>query len=226
MIYLKTKIWRAKKVQVIDKNKDYYDHCQFEFGPVDKTVTYDRRGSKILSEDEFFKYCIDRRIVNQNFYTHRYILLEVGCVQYILGFDNIKVNWIDRATDNYTISSDTFIRYSFNEGVHLCKAPVTLAHAVKKWKYDGKKYMSFLRSIQSPLDIQAVICNSEYAFENPILKNTQIPSIIPARDFYNALDNYFRSLYNDKTVEILNSDVDKAINHGFDKKISFRHPVK
>jgi hypothetical protein len=79
--------------------------------------------------------------------------------------------------------------------------------------------------IRSIWDIEI---EAEYNFglENPILKNTPIPSLIPAREIYNNLDNYFRSMRNDKTVELVNSDIDKAINHGFDKKTSFRHPIK
>jgi hypothetical protein len=81
-------------------------------------------------------------------------------------------------------------------------------------------------SLRSALDIDVEGDAKESALSNPILKDTPIPSIIPARDFYNAIDNYLRSKYNDKTIEIKNSDIDKAINHGFDKKTSFRHPVK
>ena len=55
-----------------------------------------------------------------------------------------------------------------------------------------------------------------------ILEKTGIPSIINAEDIYLAFDEYFRSLKDDIDVETDLTDNDKIINHGFDKKTSFR----
>ena len=58
-------------MQIIDKNKDYYDYCQFEFGPVDKTATFDRQGSKVLSEKEFLRqFC--RNKYSRKFFSDYY----------------------------------------------------------------------------------------------------------------------------------------------------------
>jgi hypothetical protein len=239
-------------MQIIDKNKDYYDYCQFEFGQVDKSATYDRRGSVLLTEDEFFKLCYGDilRYLNdheennkdahwyyfKSFIKKKYlyygwkepeyqVLLEIGNIQYVLLFKNTRYMWIDYATSNYKIRGDISILYKFDNNVHLCNKPITLRYFRNK---NEPHWKTGTPAMKSALDIgfDKIYHKNPLNIENPILKDTPIPAIIPARDIYNALDNYFRSMYNDKTVEIQNSDIDKAINHGFDKKTSFRNPVK
>jgi hypothetical protein len=190
-------------MQIIDKNKDYYDYCQFEFGPVDKTVTYVRQGH-IITEDYFYNYCY-----------MDFVLLEVGYIQYILESNNMK--WID----SFTVRGDVSIFRKFDENIHLCPEPMTIIHFKNR---NCKK--SKITDIKSIDDIDLDINEYNYGLRNPILKNTPIPSMIPARELYNALDNYLRSMNNDKNIEIVNSDLDKIINRGFDKKTSFRHPIK
>ena len=235
-------------MQIIDKNKDYYDHCQFEFGPVDKTTTFDRRGSKAITKKEFFRYCYknelsfrasDGKLIRYAYYGFRgekegqwfywrpdhatLVLLEVGNIQYVLELKNTRDMWINKTAGEFTIMGDVSILHRFDEGVHLCQKPVTLTHFGNKNIYNWR---SGNTSLRSALDIDVGKDTIKGVLENPILKNTPIPSVIPARDFYNAIDNYLRSMFNDKTIEIKNSDIDKAINHGFDKRTSFRHPVK
>ena len=245
---------KGKNMQIIDKNKDYYDYCQFEFGPVDKTAIFDRRGSKVLSKQEFLRqFCGNKysKFLSYNFSpkekegTWYYfddeerpypyysfdssdispLLLEAGSVQYVLELKNASYMWIRQADGGYeyTFRGDLSLVHSFDENVHLCHNPITLIHFRNK---NEDNWKSRDDTLKSALDIDVGEDTVKDALVNPILKDTPIPSIIPARDFYNALDNYFRSMYNDKTIEIKNSDIEKAINHGFDKKASFRHPVK
>ena len=125
-------------MQILDKNKDYYDCCQFEFGPVDKTVTYDRRGSFIIQEKLFY-----------NCYSTPILILEVGFIQYLIEFKTVK--WID----SFLVHDDMQVINKFEENIHLGQEPVSL-----------------------------------FPFK------------------------------------IVNSEIDKAVNHGFDKKTSFRHPIR
>lgn len=213
-------------MQIIDKNKDYYDYCQFEFGPVDKTATYDRRQSVIVTRENFYNYCYASQTSKNHWFERRtsyYILLEIGNIQYVLEFNNVDVKLINRETGEYSVKGDITVFNKFEENVHLCPKPVTLTHFDNRNRFNWKSGNTGIRSVN---DIKIKNDHLKFAFENPILKDTPVPSIIPARDFYNTLDNYFRSFQNDKTVEIVNSDIDKAVNHGFDKKTSFRHPVK
>ena len=58
----------------------------------------------------------------------------------------------------------------------------------------------------------------------PILKNTFIPKLVSAEECYRNIEEWLISQYNDVDQESEGlTDVDKAINHGFDKKTSFRN---
>ena len=221
-------------MQIIDKNKDYYDYCQHEFGPVDKTTAFDRRGSKVISEKDFFNHCykysLPRYLGKSKYWRYygfydmsQYMMLEIGNIQYILAFSKTEFKWIDQAASEYIIRGDVSVLHRFDEGVHLCRKPMTLVHFRNRLRFQGKGDPFPLRFTD---DIEILDKYRNYAIENPVLRDTPIPSIIPAREFYNALDNYFGSMHNDKSIEIINSDIAKAENHGFDKKTSFRHPIK
>ena len=73
------------------------------------------------------------------------------------------------------------------------------------WKYD--KY----RDIKKELPI-------------PFLRESVIPKYIPAELIYRGIDDYIRASKNDVDQESDGLiDIDKVINHGFDKRTSFRN---
>ena len=200
-------------MQIIDKYRDYYDWHQFEYGEVDKTATYDRRGSKIITNQDFFDYChFDEIKYNKfrNLQWHYFlkgclILFEVGRVQYILDY-----------------SGPIKVKYKFNENIKLCRKPVTLIHI----RIDIDPFRKKIKDLDNINHIKVQESEYQHAIEDAIWKETPIPSLIDSKEFYNNLENYFRSFYNDKTVEIQNTDLQKLENAGFDKKSSFRHPIK
>lgn len=58
----------------------------------------------------------------------------------------------------------------------------------------------------------------------PILKNTFIPKLVSAEECYRNIEEWLIAQHNDVDQESEGlTDVDKAINHGFDKKTSFRN---
>ena len=58
----------------------------------------------------------------------------------------------------------------------------------------------------------------------PLLRNTFITKYIPAELIYRGIDDYIRASKNDVDQESEGlTDVDKVINHGFDKRTSFRN---
>ena len=61
--------------------------------------------------------------------------------------------------------------------------------------------------------------------DKPLLRDTGIPALIPPFEIYKNLEMYISSLKTEKTVDIATND-EKIINHGFDMKSSFRHPIK
>ena len=132
-------------MQIIDKIKDYYDYLQYEFGQVDKDSTFDRRGSVLLSEEEFFKYCykdeVDRYFGYIKAYSHyRYeksncilVLLEIGNIQYILKFENMKIIIRNTITNEYTVKGNVLIDQIFDMGFHLLPDTITLTHFRKSY---------------------------------------------------------------------------------------------
>ena len=229
-------------MQIIDKIKDYYDYLQYEFGQVDKDSTFDRRRSVLLSEEDFFKYCYKDEVARYFRYIKKYshyryeesnyilVLLEIGNIQYILKYENMKIIIKNSITNEYSVKGNVLIDQIFNMGFHLLPDAITLTHFRERIKFEG--YQNHLQrwnrfhKMRDPTDIDVPAELYKDSFKNPILKNTLIPSIINDRDVYNALDNYFRSKYNEKVIDIKNTDIQKAENAGFDKKSSFRHPIK
>lgn len=61
-------------------------------------------------------------------------------------------------------------------------------------------------------------------YKVPILKNTWIPKHVSAQDAYIGIEEWLIAQHNDVDQESEGlTDVDKAINHGFDKRASFRN---
>ena len=58
--------------------------------------------------------------------------------------------------------------------------------------------------------------------ELPILANTSLTKLLDPDTIWKELSNYISSLKNDKNVDSGITDVEKVVNHGFDKKESFR----
>ena len=65
----------------------------------------------------------------------------------------------------------------------------------------------------------------ELLAEKPLLLDTGIPALIPPFEIYKNLEMYLSTSKTEKTVDIATND-EKIVNHGFDMKSSFRHPVK
>lgn len=62
-------------------------------------------------------------------------------------------------------------------------------------------------------------------YKNPILKDTWIPSFIPAQEIYDKIYDYI-SVTNEPNINDNRTDIQKLESKGFDKKSSFRHPIK
>jgi len=210
---------------ILDKNKDFYDYLSGIYG-VDKTITYDRRGSTVLTEKTLLNLIVPTEGSYREHYKNNFVLfiLEVGDIQYLIMVNEIKFK---KDTDEYYWGAlypveakfrlfKTFMDHKHYFEKEITLVPVRRLHTPFTWR--EKKFEVNNYSELEILDY--------YKVSNPIMKNTSIPSIIDATEVWKNLNNYISSKYNDKTITIVNSDVDKAVNHGFDKKTSFRHPIK
>jgi hypothetical protein len=74
------------------------------------------------------------------------------------------------------------------------------------------------------MNLNSIIINGEDSGTNsPILRNLEIQHIIPPLEIYTDIEYYIASRKDEQDVESKGiTDVEKAINHGFDKKTSFR----
>ena len=187
-------------MQIIDKNKDYYDYCQFEFGPVDKTATFDRRGSKVLNEQGFLRQFCGRSYFNRNFFSDyhdpkgekegtwyyfdvidsfRYdindcdispLLLEAGSVQYVLELKKASYMWIRQTDGKY--------EYTFRGDLSLVNRFDESAHLCEKpitlipFRNKIEDNWKSRNNLRSALDIDVGKDTVKGVLVNPILRDT------------------------------------------------------
>ena len=213
---------------IIDKNKDYYDYLGKTYG-VDKTIVYDRRGSIPLTAGSFLKTMAPAAInIGRHYYSgHEGVLfvLEVGTTQYLFGMHEIRYKSLTPLTSVYPDPYDC--KYElvsiFKDNKHYYDKEISIVPVEKNMFYGSNWRAWNKKEINSFAELREV---ENRRISNPILKDLFIPSLVKAEDIWKDLSNYISSKYNDKTITIVNSDVDKAVNHGFDKKTSFRNPIK
>jgi len=202
---------------IIDKNTDYYDHLGKIYG-VDKNIVYDRRGSVALSEKDLLVIADNSHPFGNP--RDSYIIVEIGYTQYLFSVSDFKYRKIYSAfNDIEEPYAATFkLIKTFKDQKHYGEASMSLIPVEKEyrgWRTFNKVPTSYseLKKRGGPV-------------LNPILKDTSFTSLLSQQDIWVDLSNYISSKYNDKTITIKNTDVDKLVNHGFDKRTSFRHPVK
>lgn len=201
---------------IVDKHKDFYDYYSHLYG-IDKKVVFDRRLSKRLSEQSFislFVHLSTRTPVNKK--SKRYVVLEVGTTQYLFKLHNFEVK------EEKVLDYDIEIIRVFRENKHLFKKPITIMSAdpAYVWSYrKGRRYLfdsSFDEAIQKTYNKVSL----------PILAATKLTTLLDPEKIWIELQTYISSLDNDVDTSTPMTDVEKAINHGFDKKTSFRNPIK
>jgi len=229
---------------IVDKHKDYYDYVSHVYG-VDKDTTFDRRGSCELSYSELIKKLIEVK----SFGDYNDFILEAGYTQYLFHYSNIKRRLTGNSTSKniwekceslsrrelkgssspeYIYDSDLTLKKIYNGSEHFGKKELSI---FLNWKhsmlyYHNRLYWKHeLNSLKNVVEIPDNLYD-EYCIELPILKNLKIPAFINAEDIWKGLSSYISSKYNDKTIEIKLTDEEKAVNHGFDKRESFRPHIK
>lgn len=217
---------------IIDKNKDYYDYLSHIYG-VDKKVTFDRRGSVVLEDTSqllltlFDGRDIDGVVKKKKIFWDRdyklYFILETGSVQYLFSVDNVEETKSDDIHFSVRITKvDVDLVHVFKENKNFFGSPLSLrkVRVEQSYAWKERKYRTIIT------DFKSTVKPSDKEIKLPIFSNTKIPAIIPAMDIWQNISTYISSLKTEKDVDIPLTDKDKLINHGFDTKTSFRHPVK
>ena len=203
---------------IIDSNKDYYDYVSHIYG-LDKKIVFDRRGSIRMESKDL----VDLRETRYYDGKTQFILLETGMVQYLLKLDNIVVvtdenkpknKHIDLSAYQHVKSFHVEIVEKFEDHKNVTGCPIAIRSVHNSWRspFYIKKFPTEYKDYKITDDIE---------LDLPILANTCITKIIPADEIWKNICNYISSLGNDKDVAQA-PDMEKIVNHGFDKKESFR----
>jgi hypothetical protein len=204
---------------IVDRHKDYYDYLVGIRGR-DEHVVFDRRSSIILypNDTEFAPYLSSQRLPDDkpkemrhvrdenDHWTYRmagkqyWFLLSIGYTHYKF----VTERWLNK---HGVLEKTTCIVKWRNSD------KITIGNSVLRIIFNGDHDWFF------PYDEKAKIA------ENPILKNTCIPSLISAETIYDTLYNYILATKEPPVADNRN-DIQKLESKGFDKKTSFRHPVK
>jgi hypothetical protein len=212
-------------VQIIDyKKKDYYDYVLYTLNDTDKFLTYDRKDPTILSDQNIIDMCVYDSIYGLREKYH--FLLEVGFIQYLFSVENV---YYDEELKKKCGAIN--FKKIYSDGKHYFEKEISF---IKRFDFCFKADWWRIRKNDeryeklSNFDFNKIIYEGrqEDIIPNPILKETKIPSFIEAKDIYINLLNYLSAQKNDKDYSTDLTDIDKAENHGFDKKTSFRNPIK
>ena len=198
---------------ILDKNKDFYDYYSHIYGE-DKSITFDRRGSVLCTGD---------MIVGSERNTHHhwgektntaFRILEVGYIQYLIKvYDIVFLNDFNRQIYGKLQSYKMVIQHVYRNNEHLYKTPISIHGMEAEWNYNAIEWIIPPRPVED---------DKFTPIELPILADTVLTKLISPEEIWKELSNYISSLKNDKNVDIGTTDIEKVVNHGFDKKESFR----
>lgn len=223
-------------MKIIDKNYDFYDYLQGVYP--DKTVTFDRRKSFILTKNEVRSGL--NNVVYGNVYHSKigqtlYALLQV-CNRFWLF--KVKVTSLNDYGDveDYTIDFVlTWTNYNVDRELfsfHYIELKGDDWFALWDAKSEDRKRKIVVDAInrnnykkEYNLGIQYFWHNGERTLKDiPLLKASGFAEFINPLDIYLAIEEYFSlertAAERRESIGLTNDD--KITNHGFDTKISFR----
>lgn len=193
-------------MKIISKAKDYYDYLSGIYG-IDEQIVYDRRnfeepfGNLSKFPTKFYNHHLEKN-EQTNF-----VLLEIGNIHYLFKTYEYITN---RNVDKFYKKEHELV-YKYKIDKKFSDVPVAMAYVDA---YIDKRTGEVI--IKNKI---GTIIN------NPILINTWIPTYIPANEIYELIYEYLISKREPK-INDNRTDVEKLEAKGFDKKISFRHPIK
>lgn len=198
---------------ILDKNKDFYDYFSHIYGE-DKSITFDRRGSSI---------CTDEMLIGSERATHHrwgdktntaFRLIEVGNIQYVIKiYDIVFLTDYKKQIYSELQSYKMKLDHVYRNNIHYFKSSISIHDLSVDFEY---KHMDWIYP-SKPVE------EGKYVpIELPIFAGTSLTGILNAEEIWKELSNYISSLKNDKAVDIGTTDIEKVVNHGFDKKESFR----
>lgn len=221
-------------MKIIDNKKDYYDYLGGIYG-IDNHVVYDRRGSNVLENqtlDEYFSkskmfrdapkmppskrkgrswrslvYGDEVFLGNENELRGEIMhgILEVGTTHYVFEIER-SLNEKDEV-----VLEGRLIEVKKGQP-KISEAPMSFFETIACYSWRSKK-----------VDVKIPTLRNKH-YDNPILKGTYLSQIAP-NEIWDELYNYILST-KEKPIVDSRTNIQKLESLGFDKKSSFRHPVK
>jgi hypothetical protein len=223
---------KVENMKIISKNKDFYDFMN-TYG-IDEKIIYFRKTKQIRSEIESFvirnkyfgNWIHETRTPNKK-YTIEFYVLGLNNKFYpgiriseIGNFENNHFYWNDTA---YKKIEDIFTNQKY--GRYCTLRPYKNFFDYYKNLNDSyffKKYDTPLFIIYDYHYFSSLKNHGIYIIDlNPILIDYEIHKFFDGQFIYNEIYEWLSLNNIQDTVEI--SDENKIIQHGFDKKISFRN---
>jgi hypothetical protein len=216
-------------MRILDKQKDYYDYHAGIFG-IDNTVFFDRRGSIKLTQNILIRTMLYDHITEYNFERGHikdlYGIIEVGYFQYLFRIFNITVTTIYNQNNIpipiepivYEYDGQMELVYVFDDRKHYFLSPINLYAIKTYYHFDLDKIKKEKQQLNYSNDIIVV---KESLIKNPIFIDTKVPSILDSKTVYINVFDYISSKADFDIVDT-RDDIAKAVDHGFDKKTSFR----
>lgn len=234
-------------MQIIDKNTDFYDYLQNIY--IDKSIVFDRTDSFLLTKEilcDSLRYRNWPKSLKEKDYN--FLLMQVCNTFWLFLIEILETNDFGRTTkyDIELITSwDNYKKERKLIDINIIEFGISIVHAMSKGflfgAYDKDKIMKEFDILKQAIDhndfkIYRKIdshnvyygggANVKIAVKHiPLLKACGIAEYVDSLDIFLALERYFtlEKLSNERTETVGLTDKDKAENHGFDTKKSFRN---
>lgn len=215
-------------MRIISKIKDFYDYISYEFSDKDDDIVFDRRNSIILTKKDIASFLRLNDYEKKTYYSDisNYLIFQVGCLFYLIEVYDIEYKDViycgvkQKEFSNYKMKVlSKWRNYNNKDVMNFYKL-----HRYFYYKTDNQ-FIDYAKSeILSEDDKMERAGYADIKDKTFILNETGLASVIDPKEIYLGLDEYFSSLITDRekreSVGITNNE--KIVNHGFDKKTSFR----
>ena len=202
-------------MRIIDKNKDFYDYFQ----EYDSDIVFDRRDSRILSNEELNVWSLYNRYKSE--FIDKYFLLQIGYTNWLI---LAKPTNIDKDTYGYFTVNDFSLELvemwkDYNKSVDFKFGEITTRYTLE---YITSKKFNHKTALIDDIKLGNFEYKNNFTEKSPIVLNkTKLPSILNAQDVYLAIEEWL-SHKKDDVVHDSMTDKEKIVSHGFDTKSSFR----
>lgn len=234
-------------MRIIDKNTDFYDYLQNIY--YDKSVTFDRTDSFVLTKEEVCNALYSTEQYGRNEENGRLVLLQVCNTFWIFLVEITSRDKNSNKPEAYTVEllhkwknynkerkllGLDLIDFGYREyhlmNDYILKENRGWVFNREKTKKNVDRFIMFLNNgdfrVRKSFNNHTIYRGDDVTVEKhiPLLKASGLASEIDPLDIFTSLEEYFslEKQSKERTESIDITDKEKAENHGFDSKASFR----